>query len=102
MKFTTPQEKCNDSCKTTFGGSTYRFITVCCFSYHESRILDHNGFFSLHNDVYIKIVIIYKNRKNSQNILKFHRNWSIVSVQHEFYGHSLPIFLLAFRIVLFL
>ena len=34
-----------------------------------------------HNDVYIKMGIIYKNRKNDQIDLKFHCLWSIVFMQ---------------------
>ena len=40
----------------------------------------------LHNDVDIKIVIIYKNIKNTENILNFGTFWSIVFMQCDFGG----------------
>lgn len=46
-----------------------------------------NGYKSLHNDVDIKIGIIYKNRKNIQKLLKLQAFWSIVFKQSEYvYG----------------
>ena len=45
---------------------------------------------SLHNDVDIKIGIIYKNRKNRQKCLQLQRFWSIVFMQSEYLCISAP------------
>ena len=49
-------------------------------------------YLGLHNDVDIKIGIIDKNRKNSQNCLLFYRFWSIVFMQYEYVGVICPFF----------
>lgn len=48
------------------------------------------GYFSLHNRVNIKIVIIHKNRKNIQISLLLSWVWCIVFVQYVYSGRSMP------------
>ena len=53
-----------------------------------------SGIFGLHNDVNIKIGIIYKNRNFSQKALNFNRFWSIVFMKCEYLRVIMPISLL--------
>ena len=69
------------SCKTTFGGGISFRGTVSCNIGKEWSRFDENGSYGLHNDVYIKMVIIYKKGYFDQNSLNFKAISGIVFIQ---------------------
>ena len=69
--------------KTIFSVRTASMFAISRDIVENDKIFRPFSFLSLHNDVDIKIGIIYKNRKFTQNSLQSGHFWSIVFMQSD-------------------
>lgn len=83
MKFTYMLRRDRKLAKTIFSVRTASVFAISRDIVENDKIFRAAGFFSLHNDVDIKIGIIYKNRKFRQNCLQSGHFWSIVFMQSD-------------------